>query len=261
LNSLSLCTATNLQVSPSSYALLHEFCRCPSAADLLDNTADLYKSLSIDTGNYPTSNAQTSGLALVNVEKLDPKTAAEYLQFSIEIQTYSIFINAKEKLNEEQEDLNSKLRSLAFELNNGLQKKTWNDRVIAAYKGKLSRDDFAIQTEKMEYTSGLKTEELLVECHPFWKVKNLRHSVADNFEDNLFSQEIHGHTDFMRKRWDECCKQTYCAKHANDQKSCAPQEEERMNYYNERSLGDEERKSLQLERIKANFHKASPRPQ
>jgi hypothetical protein len=259
--SMIQCPPNNMVVKGiANTNLMREFCQCPAAAELLSKTATLFKTISVDVGQYPTSLSQTSGLALVNTETLDPKTAAKLLQYTIDEQTLTIFINQREHPKIMANGLNSRLKSLAFELNNGLQKKGFNDLQIGAYKGNLSPDSYAIGTEKIEWVTAQKTLDLLGKCQSIWQVP-YDINVADNFEDNLFSQEMHGHTDFTRRKWYDCCKKVYCDKHPRDIETCNRKKEEFFDYYAYTQNSEEIRAEILLERVAMNFHKASKRLQ
>lgn len=249
------CPPKNLDFSgAASRQLVNTYCQCPEAAKLLNKTAALYQTIYMNVGDYPTSSAQTSGLALVNMEKLPPKKAAALLQRSIDEQTFSIFINQMEHLKEMTDQPRSRIESLLFELNNGLQKNSWNKRVIAAYRGDLSREEFALQTEKMEWITHRETLKTLAKCQPIWRNP---YEVDDaTFEEHLFSQEMHGHTDFMRAFWYDHHQKTYCKKHPEDSESCKGSKAELVDYHAYTQKPLEEQHQIILERIAKNFHKA-----
>lgn len=259
---INLCRASNvISMDEGSKQLFAEFCRCPAAAELLDKTASLFQTISIYVGHYPKSSAQTSGLAVnEKMKELDPLTAERILKQSIDEQTFTIFIDQREFLKKKKLDFNSRLESLAFELGNGMQKEPWNAQVVAAYKGDLARDDYAIQTEKMEWVTRQNTDRILNACKSVWKiVVPPQRPGEDIWEEMLFSQEIAGHTDFMRRQWYDCCKKAYCEKHPKDAENCNRKKSDFIDFHALMEKSDEERHNIVLQRIRQNLHKAPDR--
>lgn len=243
-----------------SEELLSEFCRCSAAAELLEKTASLFKTISIHVGHYPKSSAETSGLALnEKIKELDLLTAAKILKQSIDEQTFSIFIDQREGL-KKKSGLYSRLESLVFELGNGAQKEPWNARIVAAYKGDLGREDYAIQTERMEWQTRQNTDRILNACKSAWQmVIPPKNPGADIWEEMLFSQEVSGHTDFIRRNWYDCCQKAYCEKHPKDVENCKRKKSDFIDYYALMQKPDEEREQILQERIEQNLHKAPER--
>ena len=201
MNPISLkdCLPANVEaLGPMAVNLLQEYCKCPTAVELLSDVGRLFKSIGIEVGVFPTSYSQTSGLALVNTESLDPEYAAKLLQYTIDEQTLNVFIDKREHFKIEAEGRNSRLKSLIFEFHNGLQKEVFNTLQFRAYKGNITSEDYARESEYAEWNTAFKTAGLLLQCQNIWQVP-VSVDFALDFDDQLFSQEIVGHTDFSKR--------------------------------------------------------------
>lgn len=191
-----VCQTSNVFANEAAVSLMQEFCSCPAA---LKTLTEITIPLTVKVAKF-------AAPAITNVR----------MDENYKLQKSTIKISTKFTQN--------RISALCFEVFNVIQNDRLTNLFRIAENGDIGMDEFSKSIELSEINGENRSYSLKKECSPFWKIEEdeaeeLNHSFT--VEEQLWQQDLEGHTDRIRLRWIKKFQKPYCDKHPKDERSCS----------------------------------------